>query len=340
MAKTLSSIRRQIERQIRKTATFADVAHEWLKAKSPSVRVSTLARYRATVELHVLPYFGTLPLRKVTAADVSGFAEEKLRNGRLDNKGGLAASTVRGMLSVVKSVLDYAHRTYKISQPVCVTYPRHFERAMRVLSKKEQALLESLWESRADIFMLAVLLCLYTGIRIGELCALQWHDISFEKGMITINKTLQRVKDLSGNEDGNESGSGSGKKTKILVGAPKSRSSVRELPIPKFLLEILREASKGKEGFFLSTGKSSFVEPRTMQNHFARITRELNIAGANFHCLRHTFATRCIEAGVDVKTLCEMLGHSNVSMTLDRYVHSSFEQKQASIAKLEEHTRQ
>ena len=334
MAKTLSSIRRQIERQIRKAATFTIVAGEWLKTKSPSVRESTFARYKATIELHVLPYFGSLPLGKVTSADVSGFVEEKLRDGRLDKKGGLAASTVRGVLSIVKSVLDYAHRTHKINQPVCVTYPRLFEQAMRVLSKKEQALLESFLETREDIFMLAVLLCLYTGIRIGELCALQWHDISFEKGMIAINKTLQRVKVLNGNE------SGSGKKTTILVGVPKSRSSVRDIPIPKFLLESLREASKGKEGYFLSTEKSSFIEPRTMQNHFARITRELGITGANFHCLRHTFATRCIEAGVDVKSLSEMLGHSSVSLTLDRYVHSSFEQKLASIAKLEEYARQ
>ena len=157
---------------------------------------------------------------------------------------------------------------------------------------------------------------------------MRWQDISPEYDMLYVRQTLQRIK--SPNDDGS--------KTKIHIDTPKSLHSVRAVPIPKFLSPLLRNNAKHGNAYFLSSGDSILTEPRTMQNHFARIVKKANIAGANYHCLRHTFSTRCIEAGVDIKSLSEMLGHANVNITLNRYVHSSFEQKREGMNKLEQFT--
>ena len=331
MSKIARNVHDQNERKNKKAAMFNEVANEWLTVKSVSVKTSTYARYRASLDLHILPYFKNRAADKVTTVAISEFANEKLKNGRLDKKGGLATSTVRGMLTIIKSVLGFALETKKIKSPVIVPYPKDRDqgRGIRVLSMEEQNRLESHWTRDATARNLGAMLCLYTGIRVGELCALLWEDISIERGMITINKTMQRVKGDSGN----------GSKTKIEVGSPKSRSSVRSVPIPKFLADLIKERSKGRHGFFLSPENGGITEPRAMQYHFERTLKILNIPDANFHALRHTFATRCVEAGVDSKSLSDMLGHSCVSITLNRYVHSSFERKRECMRKLEEYVR-
>ena len=329
MARVSKNGNKQKEGQSKRTAILYEVANEWLAFKSLSVKASTYARYKAALDIHVLPFLGDCETKEITSTHISTFANEKLENGRLDKTGGLAASTVCGLLTIIKSILDFALKTGKIKSPIRIPYPKHRCRKVRVLSKEEQIQLESCWTKGANIHKLGMLLCLYTGIRIGELCALHWQDISIEQGMITICRTLQRVKDFSGSKN----------KTMIKVGTPKSQSSIRNIPIPKFLLSIIQEHSTDKHGYFLASKKHGYTEPRTMQNYFARITKQLNISEANFHALRHTFATRCIEAGVDIKSLSEMLGHSCVNITLNRYVHSSFEQKRVGIDKLEKFVR-
>ncbi len=163
-----------------------------------------------------------------------------------------------------------------------------------------------------------MLLTLYTGIRIGELCALTWDDVTND--YISINKTMYRTK---GNTD----------KTEIKISSPKTTSSNRKIPLPQCLIPYINQYRN--KGYVLSTDKQQFCEPRLMQLKFAKMIKECEIEKANFHALRHTFATRCIEAGVDVKTLSEMLGHSDVKTTLNKYVHSSFELKQQSMKQLE-----
>ena len=308
---------------------FSEVASGWLSAMSIRVKPSSYAAYKGALERHILPSLGNYGITSLTANDIGDFTKEKLANGRLDNKGGLSAKTVRDMLSIIKSIMDHALDTGKIDHRIRLQYPKLDCQARRVFNRKEQIRLESNLKKDTDIHKLGVLVCLYTGIRIGELCALRWQDISFEQGMITVERTLQRVQDFTG----------SGSKTRIEVGAPKSPSSVRNIPIPKFLSEIIRKHATNRHEFFLATDKSEFTEPRTMQNHFARILKQLNMPRANFNATRHTFATRCMEAGVDIKSLSEMLGHSSVNITLNRYVHSSLEQKRACIDKLVRHVR-
>ena len=308
---------------------FSGVAGEWLSFTSLRIKQSSYAVYKSTLDRHILPYFGSYDMRSLTVAAISNFAKDKLASGRLDKKGGLSAKTVYDMLSIIKSILGYAHDAGKMAHRIKVAYPKLHRQTMRVFNMKEQKHLMSNLEKGAGIYDLGVTLCLHTGIRVGEVCGLMWQDISFDQDMVTVKRTMQRVQDHTG----------SGSKTKVTVGTPKSPSSLRSIPIPKFLSRILRKHAKGKQGYFLATEKSEFTEPRTMQNHFARLLKRLNIPKANFNTTRHTFATRCIEAGVDVKSLSEMLGHATVGTTLSHYVHSSLEQKRACIAKLMRHLR-
>ena len=158
---------------------------------------------------------------------------------------------------------------------------------------------------------------MFTGIRIGELCSLKWSDIDLEKNILTVSKTMQRIKKLDGNTA-----------TKILIDSPKSKSSVRKIPLPEFIADILKKL-RGNSDDYVLTGKKLYAEPRTMQYRFSAILKKLSLPKVNFHALRHAFATNCIALGFDVKTLSEILGHSSVEITLNRYVHSSMDRKRA-----------
>jgi integrase len=308
--------------------TFSDVANQWLSVVSLKVKASTYAGYTNSLNLHVLPTLGNRKMHSVTALEVSQFAKSKLERGRIDGKGGLSPKTVRDILSIIKAVIDYAYSEKIIAASFAITYPKQQQQVMRVLSRSEQTALEAILTHDIDIHKLGILLCLYTGLRIGELCALRWQDISKDFDVLSVRQTIQRMKDTS---DGVN-------KTKIHIDTPKSLRSVRELPIPKSLSHHLRSFTHESRAYFLSTDDTDFTEPRTMQNHFSRSIQAANIVDVNFHAMRHTFATRCIEAGVDIKSLSEMLGHASVNITLNRYVHSSFAQKREGINKLEQYT--
>ena len=176
-----------------------------------------------------------------------------------------------------------------------------------------------------DLFKFGTLFALYTGIRIGELCALQWEDVSLQSATLKVQKTLQRIQDTT---------KGASSKTKIVITEPKSKCSIRDIPIPKFLVEIARHFSDSPKAYILTGDKLKYTEPRTVQNHFKKYIDSCGIERANFHALRHTFATRCIELGFEIKSLSEILGHANVNITLNRYVHSSFDLKSANMNKL------
>ena len=167
---------------------------------------------------------------------------------------------------------------------------------------------------------ISVLLCLFTGLRVGELCGLKWSDIDFQNGTVSVCRTVQRI-----NKHG---------KSEVAIGSPKSKSSVRIVPIPDFLLAILKAKRKGDD-FYIITGTSKPTEPRTMQNRFKSILKTCGIRNVNFHLLRHTYATICIENGFDPKTLSELLGHADASITLNRYVLSSMQMKKNYVSRLQ-----
>ena len=223
----------------------------------------------------------------------------------------------------MKSAFKYAVRTYHICNPMDgIIMPKKRNTDIRILESHEQQQLEKYISENRNKPTLGVALTMNTGIRIGELCALQWGDIDLEKRILTVKKTIQRIQ--SPNIDS---------KTKLIISDPKSESSKRSILLTQKMIEFLT-AFKGESDEYILSGSEKPIEPRTMQYRFAKILKNVNLPSVHFHALRHMFASTCIKIGFDVKTLSELLGHSKVEITLNRYVHSSFEQKREYMERL------
>ena len=306
----------------------------WMAKMEIRVKRSTYAKYDTLIRNHIVPRIGGMKLNKLTADMVDAFIVEKSKKGRLDGKGGLSPKTVKDIASLLQMALRFA-AAEKLMPPMrCpITQPQVVQKEIRVLTKEEQDRLESYIIRHLDPMSVGILICLYTGIRLGELCALKWEDISLNTGFIRIHRTMMRIKDME---------PGALHKTKILIDTPKSRSSVREIPLPTFLLEILRDlqGEVSDEAFLLTGQQNKYVEPRTYENKFYSYLKQSGLPHTNFHALRHTFATRCIENNFDVKSLSEILGHSSVNITLNRYVHSSADLKKSHMERLYPHSLQ
>ena len=299
---------------------------EWLRTKRISVKESTYIRYRNAIENHINPELGKYPISNISTSLVEDFVSEKLQSGRLDGKGGLSPKTMSDIITIIKESFKYAQILG--ASTICIFDGISLKKSnqeMRVLNTSEQQRLLGILFDDLDRYKLGVFICLYTGIRIGELCALQWKNISLSEKTLKIEQTMQRLQDENSNAL---------YKTKIIVTEPKSNAALRVIPLPDFVIEIIKPFVSSPNTYLLSGECKTVIEPRTMQNRFKTYLKEAQIADANFHALRHTFATRCIESGFDVKTLSEILGHSSVKITLDRYVHSSMELKRSNMGKL------
>ena len=248
----------------------------------------------------------------MTVNILNDFVTEKLSDG-------LSPKYVADISALIKSASKFAGRRYGYAdKSEFMAVPKiNKQREKAMLSDLEQNILTANLINNVTPSNTGILLSAATGMRIGELCALKWSDFDFEKRTITVSRTIQRIK----NQDKNTA-------TKIILTSPKSKTSIREIPIPDFLCGILNRIRSDKDSFIL-TGTGRYTEPRTMQYRFKNILKKLGLPQVNFHSLRHMFATRCVTIGVDVKTLSEILGHSSVKITLDRYVHSSIERKRS-----------
>lgn len=286
--------------------TLKDISVEWKDSINQSVKESTYIKYETILRKHILSHdISTIKLINLTTKEIHDFSEQLCRDG-------LSAKTVNDILVVLGLVLKYAEDIYKISKPK-IKFIKVQKRELRVLSNQEQTILERFLLQETNSYKLGILIALYTGIRVGELCALQWEDVQLDR--ITINKTVQRLK--------------YGEKTVLCVTAPKTNSSIRDIPIPQFLNKYL-ESFRGK-GSVVKNLRGNSVEPRLMQMTFEKYIDKCGLAKTNFHALRHTFATRCVESGFDIKSLSDILGHSDVKTTLNRYVHSTMNQKKKNM---------
>lgn len=293
---------------------------EWLASCKTKVKESTYVKYEAILRKHIKSKLGDCFSRAFSDALVEMFTEELLFGDELSPK------TVKDILVVLRSILKFADKRYPGMVPrVDITYPKDTAKEMRVMSKEEQARLVSYLLNDMDPCKFGVLLALLTGLRIGEVCALRWESISLKDQTISISETMQRIKDLS-----TESGS----KTKLLVGAPKSEKSKRLIPMSNEVVELCQKIDPHRPTAFILTSTSEYMEPRTLQYRMKKITEECGLDGVHFHTLRHTFATRCVEAGFEIKSLSEVLGHANTTITLNRYVHASLELKRDNMNKL------
>lgn len=299
---------------------------EWLRTKRLNVKESTYIRYRNTIENHIKPDLGKYPISKISTSLMEHFVSHKLQDGRIDGNGGLSPKSMSDIMVIIKESFKYA-QSYGVIV-ICsfdrISFKKNAQE-MRVLSLLEEQRLLSVLFKDFDRYKLGVFICLYTGIRIGELCALQWKNVSLSENVIKIEHTMQRLQsnDLNALQ-----------KTRILVTEPKSFAALRTIPLPEFVIDAIKPFASSPNAYVLSGECKTIIEPRTMQNRFKAYLEEGKIEDANFHSLRHTFATRCIEAGFDVKTLSEILGHSSVKITLDKYVHSSMQLKRNNMEKL------
>lgn len=308
------------------SVTYLEILSAWLQSTRINVKESTYMRYKQLIDKHISPSLGKFKLDRISTQLVERFANDKLKCGRLDGKGGLSPKTVTDIITIIKSSMDYAsYNGFSITCNLSKLSIKKKDKEMRVLTTEEQKQLTTVLLSKTDLSKPGILLSLYTGIRIGELCALRWENLSIENKTLRVRETMQRIQSPETTEKA---------KTKIVITEPKSKCSIRDIPLPDFLLEIIKEFQNSPKSFVLTGERSKYIEPRTLQNRFQRYVSESGIQQANYHSLRHTFATRCVEVGFEIKSLSEILGHANVNITLNRYVHSSFDLKSNNMNKL------
>lgn len=288
---------------------FCSLVEEWLETIEKSRKYSTYIKYKSLYQCHIEKLFTD----DIFAYMTNGHIQDRIATLEVSD------ATRHSILTVIKQVLRYAERQYGYPMPSITNCSlRNTSRSIEIMNRTEQARLMQFLYKDMDISKAGIFLCLSTGLRLGEICSLKWADIDTERMLLHVNRTVQRIKSKEGPT-----------KTTLLETAPKSIFSDREIPMPDSLLSVLMTFQKTGQEYVLCTDKP--MEPRTYQNHFKRYLKTIQIPDYNFHTLRHTFATNCIDSGMDIKSLSEILGHSNVQITLDRYVHPSMDTKRKYI---------
>jgi len=302
---------------------FAYAASCWLHNSRIRVKESTYAQYSTALETHILPYLGKYPIGKIGVELIENYVNRLLVQGKVDGNGGLASKTVQDIFVIIKSIFKYTNHP-ALSGLDHIKLKKD-EKETRILTHQEVSKLTEFLFTSTDLTKLGVLLSLYTGIRIGELCALRWENINLAEQTLAVKSTMQRMKNINATN---------GIKTKVTITAPKSKCAIRNIPLPEFLFPLLKQFIGHPKAFVLTGNSERYIEPRTMQNRFKAYAKQLGMVGANYHALRHTFITRCVELDFEIKSLSEIAGHANVNITLSRYVHSSFALKRTQMDKL------
>lgn len=297
---------------------FEEIVLLWQADKRQYVKRSTYSAYSLLISNHLIPAFAGET--KLTEAMVQDFVFAKLNQG-------LSQKSVKDILIVLKMILRYAVKHgYMEHAEIDVKFPTERERQdLEVLSRTNQKQIMEYVQNNFTFMNLGIYICLCTGLRIGEVCALVWDDIDIDRGIINISKTIQRIYVIEGDV----------KHTEVIIDTPKSKNSIREIPLTKSLQKIIKPFKKVVNGkFYVLTNSVYPTEPRTYRNYYKRLMSQLNMPKLKFHGLRHSFATRCIESHCDYKTVSVLLGHSNISTTLNLYVHPNDEQKRKCIEQM------
>lgn len=305
------------------TNSLREILVPWLTKKKTEIKESSLAKYHGMLKNHIVPLLGYFKLEDINDEVLNDFTKELLHRKDTNNRRVLADKTICDIVRLTMSVLKDAG--VKVKTPKSL--PSEKGKPIRILTLEEQKALEEFLLERIDEYRyLGIIMCLYTGIRIGEVCALKWKDISIKKKRLYVNYTLQRIKDVDGS---------SSEKTKISITNPKSECSIRSVPLPECLIEYLINIMPlDPEAYFLTGIPNKFIEPRAYQYFFKSCLELAEVDDIKFHSLRHTFASRCVEIGFDIKCLSEILGHACVEITMNKYVHPSYELKQRNMNKL------
>lgn len=314
LTKQLKGVREIIVSR-RKRKDFEVVTEEWLKYKKNTVKKSTYYNYSYSVAKYLYPSFAGKNITKIK--NYNNFIEELSDT--------LSPKTVRDIVTKLKEIINFYEEEHNTKLNIKkMSLPKMNKKEIQILSNKEKQKLEKYCIEQNSLKSLGILICLNTGLRVGEVCALRWENVDFETRRIHVEKTIERIYSKEEN------------KTIVIIDTPKSITSVRTIPINSKLYNILKQIrGKSKKTDFVLTGSSEhYVEPRNYQYHFKEILKRSQVKKYKFHTLRHTFATNCIEAGMDIKSLSEILGHADVSITLNIYVHSSDKAKRKYLEKI------
>lgn len=306
--------------------TFGEILNMWMDNNRIKLKGATINKYQNLIDTHILPTLGHIKITELTATIINTFLSEKLKCGRLDKKGGLSPTYVKSIMLIINAAIQYAvQEKYcsPLNTPICK--PVDSKTEIQILSLDEQRRLDAYLRLEKNPTNIGILLSLHMGLRLGEICALSWNDVDFTNQIIKVRHTVARVRDQSLQL---------GRKTCLIIDRPKTKASIRDIPIPSSLLPELYFWNKTSTSKYVVSEKDTFVSPRTFEYRYHCILSKSGVKSVNYHALRHTFATRCIEAGVDIKSLSEILGHSNVGVTLNTYVHSSIEMKRTQLEKL------
>ena len=317
----------------REEITMSYYCDNWLFMNSSRLKKSSLAKYGMVIENHIKPYFGQWLPSEIMPEEINIFSQMLLNEKKLSSK------TVRNILILFHSILSYIKKCQgeAFEQPEII-YPKGKKYPVRVLSEKEELQLTQFLFHEMEPCKFGIYLPLRTGMRLGEVCALRWRDISLETASISVCRTVQRLPQESDYPKSQGSKKTAeeryGIRTSLIVDTPKSDSSIRTIPLMQDIEILCRKFSCRKPSAYVLTGTEQCMDPRKLQRHMEKCTDACHMEGVHFHTLRHTFATRCVEAGFDMKTLSEILGHSNVATTMNLYVHPNLELKRENMNRL------
>lgn len=301
-----------------KEKTINQITEEWKEEKKKYVKKSTYAAYQLLIQNHIKPYFSDL--YEVNEEKVQQFVFDKL-------DAGLSEKTIRDIIIVLKMILKFGIKNgYLEYIQIDAKFPSKQEKKdLDVLSKADQKKFMEHLRNNFTFKNLGIFICLSTGMRIGEICGLRWCDVDTVEGVIKVRHTLQRIYIIEGET----------RHTELLLDTPKTANSVRDIPMSSELLKMLKSLNKVvNENYYVISNDIKPIEPRTYRNYYKKLCKQLDIPELKFHGLRHSFATRCIESKADYKTVSVLLGHSNISTTLNLYVHPNKEQKKKTIDKM------
>lgn len=300
------------------TKTIGELAQAWKADKRHYVKQSTYAAYTLILENHILPSFGSL--KEIDENTVQKFALKKLDSG-------LSIKTVKDILIVLKMVMKFGAKNGEVNW--CgwnIRYPTDEQhKEIEVLTVAHHKKILDFIRKNFTFRNLGIYISLTTGLRIGEICGLKWSDIDTADGTLTVSRTIERIYMVDSGE----------RHTELVINTPKTRNSCRTIPMNKELLAMVKPLKKiVNADFYVITNENKPTEPRTYRNYYHRTMEKLGIPRMKYHCLRHSFATRCIESNCDYKTVSVLLGHSNITTTLNLYVHPDMEQKKRCIARM------
>ena len=308
----------------KRTPTVRDVGRMWLAEEKAELKASTVWRYSYLLECQIYPKLGDVRIRDLTQETVQEFAKEIKQTGRINGSAQLSDNYVSSVVGVLSDLQEYAVKK-KMCHPFIfpISKPGMKKTRHTILSVGEIRRLLTFLNEERETAAAGIAITLYAGLRVGEVCALQWKDIDLENGILSVRQTVQRVKKGEG-IDGSY----------LRLDRPKTPSSIREIPLHPNLIKLLKEREEKDGNLFVLTGTERFMNPATYEYQFHRIMKEAGVTEVNYHALRHSFTTICVEEGVDIKALSEILGHAKVATTLDIYTHPSINMKKREMLKL------